>query len=93
MLIFRPIEHRRTVLWIRYIFQFPRFRFSSYGLFLKGNGKGNFSPVAPVSSGLILDGDVRDLKLISAGPKKILLVAVNDKYLKAINLVRKADTP
>jgi hypothetical protein len=37
---------------------------TSYGLLLTGNGKGQFNPVSPVASGLILDGDVKDLKLI-----------------------------
>ena len=60
---------------------------ASYGLFLQGNGKGNFTSVAPAKSGLIIDGDVKDLKIITtANKEKILLVAINDDKLKAIRV-------
>ena len=54
---------------------------ASYGLFLKGNGKGIFSPV--INSGLIIDGDIKDLKIISIKNKsKVLVAAPNDDTLK-----------
>lgn len=56
---------------------------ASYGQLLTGDGKGNFTAIPPVSSGLIIDGDVRDLKIISDGKKKILLAAVNNSNMKA----------
>ncbi|MDQ2753010.1 MAG: VCBS repeat-containing protein, partial [Bacteroidota bacterium] len=56
---------------------------ASYGLLMYGNGKGGFTPVSPVSSGLIIDGDVRDLKMIIANKKHILLTAINNENLKA----------
>ncbi|HET7115542.1 MAG TPA: hypothetical protein VFI29_03585, partial [Hanamia sp.] len=59
---------------------------ASYGLLLTGNGKGDFTPVTPVSSGLIIDGDVRDLKLISVKKRKILLAAINDSKMKAFSI-------
>jgi hypothetical protein len=59
---------------------------ASYGLLLYGNGKGSFMPVTPLTSGLILDGDVRDLKIITASKKRLLLAAVNDGDLKAISI-------
>jgi hypothetical protein len=62
---------------------------ASYGLFLKGDGKGNFNPVWPPSSGLILDGDVKDLKLISVAGKEILLAGVNDEKIKAFGIKKK----
>lgn len=56
---------------------------ASYGLFLKGNGKGNFIPVNGSASGLVINGDVKDMKLISIKNKgKVLLVAPNDSKLK-----------
>ena len=56
---------------------------ASYGLVLMGNGKGNFTPVNMVKSGLIIDGDVKDLKMISVKNKgKLLLAAPNDSKLK-----------
>ena len=56
---------------------------ASYGLVLKGDGKGNFLPVDPAHSGLVLDGDIRDMKIIGA---KLLLVAPNDSKLKTFQL-------
>jgi hypothetical protein len=54
---------------------------ASYGLFLKGNGKGNFAPIN--NSGLIIDGDIKDLKMINIKNKgKVLLAAPNDATLK-----------
>jgi enediyne biosynthesis protein E4 len=56
---------------------------ASYGLVLKGNGKGDFKPVNTVKSGLIIDGDVKDLKMISVKNKgRALLAAPNDSKLK-----------
>ena len=46
---------------------------ASYGLLLTGNGKGQFNAVSPVASGLILDGDVKDLKLIKVGKTKVFI--------------------
>ncbi len=63
---------------------------ASYGLVLLGDGKGNFRPVAPVTSGLILDGDVKDLKLIKVGGQNILLSAINDANMKAFMLRQKS---
>ena len=59
---------------------------ASYGLLLKGDGKGNFKPVSAIKSNLIIDGDVKDLKLITVGKQKILLVTVNDEKLKALQV-------
>jgi hypothetical protein len=55
---------------------------ASYGLFLKGNNNGNFEPVTPERSGLIIDGDIKDIKMITVGKQKILLSAVNDSKIK-----------
>ena len=38
---------------------------ASYGLVLEGDGKGGWAVVSPEKSGLILDGDVRDLKIVT----------------------------
>ena len=56
---------------------------ASYGLLLKGNGKGLFTPVGSTGSGLIIDGDVKDLKIISKiNNKKIVIAAPNNEKLK-----------
>ncbi len=60
---------------------------ASYGLVLKGDGRGDFMPVGPVNSGLILDGDVKDLKMIHAGKgQRLMLAAVNDDSLRCFML-------
>jgi hypothetical protein len=59
---------------------------ASYGLLLTGNGKGLFNAVSPTVSGLILNGDVKDIKLITAGRQKLLLAAVNNEAMKAFGL-------
>lgn len=60
---------------------------ASYGLFLKGNGKGSFTPVAPAKSGLIIDGDVKDLKMVTtANREKIVVASVNDEQLKVFRI-------
>ncbi|MGH2566158.1 MAG: CRTAC1 family protein, partial [Ginsengibacter sp.] len=62
---------------------------ASYGLLLTGDGKRNFTPVSPVLSGLILDGDVKDLKMVTVDKQKILLAAVNDTMMKAFSIRKK----
>jgi hypothetical protein len=60
---------------------------ASYGLVLKGDGKGNFIPVKNTQSGFIIDGDIKDMKLINIKDKgKILLAAPNDSDLKIFSL-------
>jgi enediyne biosynthesis protein E4 len=60
---------------------------ASYGLVLHNDGKGNFIPVNIVKSGLIIDGDVKDIKIIDIKNKsKILLVSPNDSKLKVFSL-------
>jgi hypothetical protein len=59
---------------------------ASYGLVLLGDGHGGFTPVRPTAAGLVLDGDVRDLKLIRSGGRRVLLVAVNDQPMRAFEL-------
>ncbi|MEI9944680.1 MAG: VCBS repeat-containing protein [Chitinophagaceae bacterium] len=60
---------------------------ASYGLVLKGNGKGNFLPCHYTESGLIIDGDVKAMKMISLNNKRnVLLVAPNDSRLRVFLL-------
>ena len=58
------------------------------GLFLKGDGKGSFSPIRGYTSELNLSGDVKKLKSIQLGRaekhKKGLLASVNDDFVKLI---------
>ena len=59
---------------------------ASYGLLLKGSNKGQFETVAPLQSRLIIDGDVRDLKIVTVSKQKILLSAVNDSKIKVFTV-------
>ncbi len=59
---------------------------ASYGLVLLGDGHGGFTPVRPTAAGLVLDGDVRDLKVVHSGGRRVLLVAVNDQPMRAYEL-------
>ncbi len=56
---------------------------ASYGMVMMGNGKGNFTPLNFLKSGLIIDGDVKDMKMINVKNKgTVLLVSPNDSKLK-----------
>jgi len=56
---------------------------ASYGLVLKGDGKGNFTPLDMVKTGFILDGDVKDLKRININNNgKLIIAAINNERLK-----------
>jgi hypothetical protein len=51
---------------------------ASHGLFLKGTGKGQFTPVATNKSGLFFSGEIRDLTLVKVGNKAQLWAIRND---------------
>ena len=59
---------------------------ASYGLLLMGNGKGGFTAMKPVQSGLVIDGDVKDLKIITTHKGRVLLAAINDTAMKAYGI-------
>ncbi len=51
---------------------------AAFGVFLKGDGKGDFEVIPLKKTGLVLDGEIRDLRLVDMGGKKRLLVARNN---------------
>ncbi|MDX2072032.1 MAG: CRTAC1 family protein [Haliscomenobacter sp.] len=55
---------------------------SSYGLFLKGDGKGGFQSIPTRQSGFRLEGEVRDFQVIKIKGKEVLLVARNNEPLQ-----------
>ena len=59
---------------------------ASYGLWLKGDGKGEFNAVTPRESGLLMLGDVRNMRTIQVGGETHLLVAKNDGALQQIRI-------
>jgi len=57
----------------------------SYGLMLRGDGQGNFSAVDMAQSGLVIDGQVRDMKLVrGANGVPLIAVARNNDQLRMI---------
>ena len=54
---------------------------ASYGLLLKGDGKGGFQPIPALQSGISIKGQVRDIKEIKIGKKEVLLFARNNEGL------------
>lgn len=60
---------------------------ASYGCYLRGNGRNEFTAVAPAESGFIVDGDVKDMKVITMPDKtKRILVAVNNDSLRVFKV-------
>jgi hypothetical protein len=56
---------------------------ASYGCFLKGVKNKTFKSISPNVSGFKIDGDVKDMKMITTvNNEKYILVAVNDDYMK-----------
>ena len=65
---------------------------ASIGLYLQGDGKGNFSPVSVQKSGFVVDKDAKGLsKLILGDGREMILAGVNNDKLKAyrVNVVNK----
>jgi hypothetical protein len=58
------------------------------GLFLKGDGKGNFEPFPAIKSGLFIDGDVRNMSMIHLGKDKNrgIIVAKNNNLMQIIKI-------
>jgi hypothetical protein len=56
---------------------------ASYGCFLKGTIDKQFKVIPPTSSGFIVNGDVKDMKMIPGkNNKRLILVAINNDYMK-----------
>jgi hypothetical protein len=54
---------------------------ASYGVFLKGDGKGNFKTAPFNDSGFFVDGEVRDFCRVKVGDQWVMLVARNNDSL------------
>jgi len=57
---------------------------ASYGLLLKGDGKGSFTAIKAQTSGIVIKGAVRDMKEIKAGKNKLLIVAKNNDKIEIL---------
>jgi len=54
------------------------------GLLLYGNGKGVFKPVPSTESGIVLNGDVKDIQTVQTPNGPILIIANNDDCLQTL---------
>ncbi len=59
---------------------------ASNGLFLKGDGKGNFNAFSSLNSGLYAPGDVKDMTTISIGDTDHILISKNSDYLQLVKI-------
>lgn len=59
---------------------------ASYGLWLKGDGANGFRVQAPRETGLVVRGDIRNMKPIKVGDQTHLLVAKNNQALQQIRI-------
>ena len=55
---------------------------ASYGLILKSDGKGNFKTIIPTKSGLMLEGEIRDIQKIIFNKLPYYLIARNNNSLQ-----------
>lgn len=55
---------------------------ASYGICLKGLGKGEFKPLPPQKSGLFLEGEIRDFGLTEVNGQQLLMVVRNNNSLQ-----------
>ena len=55
-----------------------------HGLFLKGDGKGGFTPLSPGESGLMVQGDVKFARSISINGTKNIILVKNDDVVESV---------
>ena len=59
---------------------------ASFGLYLQGDGSGNFMAKTMLESGLKIVGDVRGMELLSVKGQNHILVAKNDDFMQMIKV-------
>ncbi|MBX7180739.1 MAG: VCBS repeat-containing protein [Bacteroidia bacterium] len=70
-----------------YANEVERGRYTAHkGLFLKGDGKGEFKCISTNSSGFLVEGDARSLISLEAKNKTLLLAGVNKDYLRTYSI-------
>ena len=63
---------------------------AGYGLFLKGDGKGNLEPLPTYKSGFFAPGDVKDMATIKVRDTSYIIVAKNNDSLQFVRINSKA---
>ena len=59
------------------------------GLYLKGDSKGNFQPIKIRNSGLNINGDTKDLDIITIKDQKYILASKNNDFVQFIKINNK----
>lgn len=59
---------------------------AGYGLFLSGDGAGNFKAELPTQSGFFIPGDVKDMVEIQVSDENIIIAAKNNEFLQYIKM-------
>ena len=63
---------------------------ASIGLLVSGDGNGNWRSVDPMHSGLVMSGEVRDIKIvIGKGNEKIVLVSRNNQSIMGFRMMKR----
>ncbi|MEO6328610.1 MAG: VCBS repeat-containing protein [Ginsengibacter sp.] len=58
---------------------------ASYGVLLKGDGKGNFSAVNKKQSGVMVKGQVRDIAKVKSGSRQLTIFGLNNEAPQILN--------
>ncbi|MFN8357240.1 MAG: VCBS repeat-containing protein [Spirosomataceae bacterium] len=61
---------------------------ASYGLLLRGDGKGNFEGVLPTATGMLLDGEIRSIKNLKTPTGTRWIVARNNDKLQVFKWLK-----
>ena len=61
---------------------------SFYGLILKGNGKGAFTASVPTDNGFLMEGDVRDIKMLNTPKGKLYFVTRNNDKMQIFKKIK-----
>jgi len=62
---------------------------ASYGLLLKGDGRGGFVPVPAERSGFFVKGAVRDIKPLPVGGRSCVMIALNNDSVRIFTQIKK----
>jgi hypothetical protein len=57
------------------------------GVWMKGNGFGEFESVPFYKSGLYIDGDVTDMEFITIQDRSVILIGKNNDYIQAVEVL------
>ncbi|WP_034255982.1 VCBS repeat-containing protein [Arenibacter latericius] len=59
---------------------------ASYGMYLEGDGKGNFKAIPTWESGLMVKGDVKNARTIMVNGKRHIILAKNDDRVEVVGV-------